>query len=203
MRRFGRRMSDVLTGLSLLLFVAATALWARSYRFEDILCLWDADGELALSSQRGLICVSASNVHGPPGHALIRWPAHPPTELRPSPLAGGSLFNRLGFAHDARLQRGGYVGLPLELQNRGLIVPDPFVSRLYVLPFWAVCALAGALPVLRWALCPLRRGIRSKLRRRHGLCPRCGYDLRATPDRCPECGHVPARHSHASTTCRG
>ncbi|HEX4797242.1 MAG TPA: hypothetical protein VH370_25840 [Humisphaera sp.] len=58
-------------------------------------------------------------------------------------------------------------------------------------PYWGVTLVAGILPAcwLGWAIVRARRRAHLK---RDGLCPACGYDLRATPGRCPECGKVPA-----------
>ncbi|MFI5382311.1 MAG: hypothetical protein ACHRHE_23695 [Tepidisphaerales bacterium] len=67
----------------------------------------------------------------------------------------------------------------------------------FVIPFWLV------LPVvfLPATLLPLEWHIRSRRwriedLRRQGHCTSCGYDLRATPERCPECG-AESRREHA------
>jgi hypothetical protein len=71
---------------------------------------------------------------------------------------------------------------------------DPAAQRYYVVgpPFlgirYSILALCTAsLPAIRLAMW-WRRWRR---RRPEGCCRACGYDLRATPERCPECGAVP------------
>jgi hypothetical protein len=51
------------------------------------------------------------------------------------------------------------------------------------IPWWSLLVLFSLLPASRWIA-----GRRRRAKARRGLCPACGYDLRATPDRCPECG---------------
>jgi hypothetical protein len=53
-------------------------------------------------------------------------------------------------------------------------------------PLWPSALAAAVLPAA-WLLIRLP-GRRTRRRLRRRLCPACGYDLRATTGRCPECG---------------
>ena len=67
-----------------------------------------------------------------------------------------------------------------------------FLSVEWGFPLPPLAVAAALLPLMRLSVrnSRLRREV---ARRRLNLCPACGYDLRATPGRCPECGAVPER----------
>ena len=67
-----------------------------------------------------------------------------------------------------------------------VVIGAPYMpGRSIGVPFWFI---AGCLAVLPSGWLMMRRANR---RYPPGSCLSCGYDLRATPDRCPECGTVP------------
>lgn len=51
---------------------------------------------------------------------------------------------------------------------------------------WPIAALFGIAPALRGR--EILRAQRTRRRAAKGLCTQCGYDLRASPAGCPECG---------------
>jgi hypothetical protein len=55
-----------------------------------------------------------------------------------------------------------------------------------ILPYWFLSLLIGAFPASSFFIL-LLRARRRRCRSQHGLCRACGYDLRSTPSRCPEC----------------
>jgi hypothetical protein len=67
-------------------------------------------------------------------------------------------------------------------EYRGLAVPDGIAATAFL-----ILPISQALS-----------SVKQRRRRRRGMCPACGYDLRATPDRCPECGAVPAAKGAAA-----
>ena len=177
MRRLLRILLNAATVLSVVLCVAAMAAWVRSYQARDyIYWSWARPRtQLAIVTYRGGWLAS---IYTPVVGALKNLLLHPGAGWRQfAPgsyddvvgVSEGIFFNRLGFALDHR-QTPAYA-------VREIACPD-----------WFIMLLTAMLPTVR--LAGWRRRAR-RLRMRTGLCRHCGYDCRATPERCPECGAVP------------
>ncbi len=107
-----------------------------------------------------------------PGWHFVRWKRGNNEYSRWQYLGNG--WRRLGFQHiSGRLRDGS-------------------VAHQFSLPHYAIAMVAAFLPAM-WVL----RQFRSRRRRLGGLCSVCGYDLRASPERCPECGTKANRQSAA------
>src|SRR6185436_16456255 len=92
-------------------------------------------------------------------------------------------WSLLGFSHD---DISGYVSSSI-LPKPG--APKDILIKRWTIPYWPLAVLSGILPLM-W----LRWKVRAWSRHQQGHCPACGYDLRATPERCPECGAIPEKH---------
>ena len=181
-----RRLFPILSTLSLLLSVAVVLLWLRSmlvgdtfYRhyFQDEggFTMWNMD--LVVIGRGGVAFQRRVYPRSPAGPIPLRpqygpWPFH--RTMRPE-------YPYFTYLHKPKL---GFVWVRSEQRH-----PNGGTSRdvQLVVPFWAILLL-----VLPPALLTVRRHVILARRKRLGLCPACNYDLRATPDRCPECGTTTA-----------
>ena len=163
-----RRGFTIIAIVSGVLCLAATFLWVRSYVAADTLTWTRLHRSIVAGSVRGRIWLTWSHSEYPyeAPFGFERWTT-PPDQIE-GPDDGNWRF--AGF----------------EYQNSETTVGNfnfRDSSKLFVIPCWFLTLLT-AVPPLLWLY---------RRRRRYptGRCRSCGYDLRATPDRCPECGVSP------------
>ena len=180
-----RVLFTIVSAVSLLLFLAVVGVWIRSFWIRDIFSYVDKSRDAHLiQSIRGRLHILSDFV----GTAQGPFFSH-----REDLLSRDAIWN------------GGTSGYPVKVEwhldhvwqnysrNHMAFVPANmsrlFMTnhRLIVIPYWSPALLFSILPTL-W----IWRSIKSGHRRKLGHCPECNYDLRATPERCPECGWTPA-----------
>jgi hypothetical protein len=170
MRRLARHAFTALSALSLLLCMAVFVLWVRSYSISD------AAGRVG---QAKVICINslAGSLH------LGVTLADPENE-EPGPRPY-YFYNRSPSSGSLGVMSGGKA-----VRFGGRMNINPGYGWI-VAPHWLL--VLATLPGAAWSVRRMWRSILAKIRRNYGHCPACGYDVRATPDRCPECGAAAPR----------
>ena len=174
-RRLIRIAFNTLTVLSIVPTVLVAVLWVRSHWYGDSIDYYRRPALFSLLSVDGIVAVAWGELESE---------AYPPSAGWHSTLP----FMKTDDGYvEADLQSGSTAGF---LYRRTLSFRMGYrqAARELRAPYWAI-----ALPLLTATAFAVRTAAISYRRHRRGLCPTCGYDLRATPDRCPECGATKAQ----------
>jgi hypothetical protein len=182
-----RRVRYFFSLLSLALCAAAIALWVRSYWGTDYLQLSspaNSDGGIITHHTHGIAWTRGDMRLSYAEHTYFAHTAQPTSDgtgrstwtwgrlgaghMGCDPLPLNSMWNRLGF----HTYQWGEASSFYDITEQGV-----------ALPAWLPVVIFGLL------FCPwVIRRLRVRQRVAKGLCRTCGYDLCATPRRCPECG---------------
>lgn len=152
----------------MLLCAAVLGLWARSYRTCDALVRPAGPGDrICITSEFGVLVFEIEEPLR--GEVLPTWEYFDTPLPRRWPVRAG----RFGF-DVYRAQVTHFVRLP------------PAAVWGVAVPHACLALVTAVLPA--WALVRRGRSLTRRRRREQDCCEECGYDLRATPGRCPECG---------------
>ncbi|HYE21673.1 MAG TPA: hypothetical protein VEA69_24720 [Tepidisphaeraceae bacterium] len=191
-RQGGRRALTAAIVASRLIFLATCVLWVRSHWQSDQVLRQtirrDGDGaaiaRVLLKTEPGGIFLAGQRLYAEGGFvgAVTR---------READLTGGGGGARWVYESEPATPRERTDGAgwrPISWESQAFQGP-PYDGYIWAVEvrYWAVAVLAALGPVVRG----VRHARRRARERTPGLCPACTYDLRATPDRCPECGWRP------------
>lgn len=168
------RLSRILFAVSSLLCACAAAIGIRSY--------WRADG-LSIGSVWAITTRGELFV----GRSVLPYPDAGPVRLTSFHEDAQQVAEHLETLHENGrwvADRNGF-GLhqwrgQVDTGGWGLSVAD---TQIVAVPSFLLAAIAS-LPAWRWSFVLWRR----RSRRVGGFCPACGYDIRFSNGRCPECG---------------
>ena len=170
----GRTFRRIAAPFALLLCVAVTVLWVRSHRHADVFWVYGTAARFQGAVSRGGQILLL--------HSNLKFERDKPVRAHfaSMPLDDFASTDELVFdGADKTVYFAGFTLAQGELPFAG----PTWRYTAVAVPHWAALALT-LVPSLLWVGNIVRR--RRRLRR--GQCGECGYDLRSTPDRCPECG---------------